>query len=117
MKVFNKYISFSKLLVFTLVLAFFIILAFDGWVIITMIDFIRQGINLAYATVVGTIVSVMSTFSNAVILFAIKTYLTKSGLENSVGYDAKTNTIADERIKAMMSKTMNDVNYEEECDF
>lgn len=83
---------------FTLCLAFFIILAFDGWVIVTMIDFIRQGINLAYATVIGTIVSVMSTFSNAVILFAVKTYLTKSGLENSVGYDAKTNTIADERI-------------------
>lgn len=92
------YINFSKFLLVILCLSFFAILAFDGWVIIQLIHFIRDGISLAYATVVGTVVGVMSTFSNAVVLFAVKGYLNKSALENSVGYDARSNTIASERI-------------------
>lgn len=70
---------------------------------------IENGYSLAYATTIGTIVSVMSTFSNGVIMFGVKNYLEKSAKENSVGYDAKTNTIADERMKEMMMKSMDDV--------
>lgn len=63
----------------------------------TLIDFVRNGVSLSNTTIIGTISSVMSTFSNAVILYAVKGYLSKSGLENSVGYDSRTNTIATER--------------------
>ena len=45
----------------------------------------------------------MSTFANAVILFAIKGYLNKSAAENTVGYDAKTGTTAEERMKSLMN--------------
>ena len=114
MKIFKKYINFSKLLVFLLVLAFFSILTFDGYIVIRLMKMLVEGYNLAYATVVGTIVSVMSTFSSGVILFAVKGYLSKSAAENTVGYDAKTGTTAEERIKQMMNETMADV---EECDF
>lgn len=94
----NKHISFSKVLVFCLCLAFFMLLIFDAWVIIELMNFVRSGISLSNTAVIGTIASVMSTFASAVILFAVKGYLSKSGLENSVGYDAKTNTIAAERM-------------------
>lgn len=114
MKLFKKYINFSKLLVFLLVLAFFCILIFDGYIVVRLMDMITGGYSLAQATVIGTIVSVMSTFSNGVIMFGVKHYMDKSAKENVVGYDAKTNTIADERIKQMMKETMEDV---EECDF
>lgn len=114
MKVFKKYISFSKLLVFLLVLAFFGILVFDAYIVMRLIDMIINGYNLAYAAVIGTIVSVMSTFSNGVIMFGVKHYMEKSAKENVVGYDAKTNTIADERIRQMMTENMYDA---EECDF
>lgn len=97
MKFFNTYINFSKALVFLLCIAFFVILIFDGWIIVTLIDFVRNGVSLSNTTIIGTISSVMSTFSNAVILYAVKGYLSKSGLENSVGYDSRTNTIATER--------------------
>lgn len=113
----KKYISYSKILVFFLVLAFFLILIFDAYVVLRLIDMIENGITLAYATVVGTVVSVMSTFSNAVILFGVKNYLEKSAKENVVGYDAKTNTIAEERIKQLMNANMEDVPVEEESDF
>lgn len=108
MSILKKYFSFSKILVFTLILAFFGILAFDGFIIMKLIDMIYDGYDLMYAGVIGTIVGTMSTFSNAVILFAVKGYLSKAGLENSVGYDAKTNTISEERIKQMMSNDMED---------
>ena len=103
MKIFRKYINFSKLLVFLLILAFFTIIAFDGYIVIKLMEMLADGYNLAYATVIGTIVSVMSTFSSGVILFAVKGYLSKSAAENTVGYDAKTGTIADERIKSLMN--------------
>lgn len=109
LKIFKKYINFSKFLVFVLVLAFFGILLFDGYVVMLLIDMLRDGFNLAYATVIGTVVSVMSTFSNGVIMFGVKKYLEKSAKENAVGYDAKTNTISDERIKQLMNETMEDV--------
>lgn len=105
MKIFKKYISFSKLLVFTLVIAFFAITFFDGYIILRLLNMVENGVNLSYATVIGTIVSVMSTFANAVILFAIKGYLNKSAAENTVGYDAKTGTTAEERIKQMMNSS------------
>ena len=98
MKIFNKHINFSKALVFCLCLAFFALLAFDAWVIVELMNFVRNGISLSNTAVIGTIASVMSTFANAVILFAVKGYLSKSGLENSVGYSSKTNTIAAERM-------------------
>ncbi|MGN1202816.1 MAG: hypothetical protein ACI4RF_05925 [Eubacterium sp.] len=116
MKIFKKYISFSKLLVFLLVLAFFGILVFDGYIVTRLIDMITNGYSLAYATVIGTIVSVMSTFSNGVIMFGVKNYMEKAAKENVVGYDAKTNTISEERMKQMMNETMDDVDVEE-CDF
>lgn len=106
MKIFKKYISFSKLLVFTLVIAFFAITFFDGYIILRPLNMVENGVNLAYATVIGTIVSVMSTFANAVILFAIKGYLSKSAVENTVGYDAKTGTTSEERIRQCCIKTM-----------
>ncbi|MCC8169714.1 MAG: hypothetical protein LIO59_05040 [Oscillospiraceae bacterium] len=98
MKIFKKYISFSKALVFGLCLAFFLILGFDAYVILRLINLIESGKSLSYATVIGTIVSVMSTFSNTVILFAVKHYLQKSETENAAGYDAKTQTTAAERM-------------------
>lgn len=108
MKIFKKYINFSKFLVFTLILAFFSILLFDGYITLRLINMIENGCNLAYAAVIGTIVSVMSTFSNGVIMFGVKKYMEKSTKEHVVGYDAKTNTIADERIKQLMNKNMED---------
>lgn len=116
MKILKNYISFSKLLVFMLVLAFFVILIFDGYIILRLMDYLENGVSLVYATIIGTITSVMSTFGNAVILFGVKNYLNKSGLENSVGYDSKTQTIAEERIKAVMNQTMYDPADEKECD-
>lgn len=98
MRVFKKYINFSKLLVFMLIIAFFAVLAFDGYIVMLLIDMLKNGYSLTYASVIGTIVSVMSTFSNGVIMFGVKNYLEKSAKENSVGYDAKTNTIAAERM-------------------
>lgn len=99
MKIFKKYFSFSKILVFMLVIAFFAILAFDAYIILKLIKMLYDGLDLMYASVIGTIVGTMSTFANAVILFGVKGYLSKSAAENAVGYDAKTGTIADERIK------------------
>lgn len=103
MTLFKKYFNFSKILVFMLVIAFFVILTFDAYIILKLINLIENGINLSYATVIGTIVATMSTFANAVILFGVKGYLYKSGLENSVGYDSTTNTISDERINQLTS--------------
>ena len=103
MKIFRKYINFSKLLVFLLILAFFAILAFDVYVVLKLMQMIQNGISLMYATVIGTVVSVMSTFSNGVILFAVRGYLDKSAKENVVGYAAKTGTTADERMKSLMN--------------
>lgn len=103
MKLHKKYFAFSKVLVFALIIAFFAILAFDGYIVLKLMQMIQNGISLMYATVIGTVVSVMSTFSNGVILFAVRGYLDKSAKENVVGYDAKTGTIADERMKQLMS--------------
>lgn len=111
MKIFKWYITFSKLLVFMIVLAFFGILFFDGWVVVKLISLIENGIDLAYATVVGTVVSVMSTFSDGVILFSVKGYLHKAMQENVVGYSAKDETTAEERIA--MAKSFSDCNDEE----
>lgn len=103
MKFFKKYFNFSKILIFMLVVAFFAILCFDAYIILELINLIKDGFNLMYATVIGTVTATMSTFSNAVILFGVKGYLHKSGLENSVGYDSKTNTISDERINQILN--------------
>ena len=103
MKLFKKYFGFSKVLVFALIIAFFAILAFDGYVVLELMQMIRNGVSLMYATVIGTVVSVMSTFSNGVILFAVRGYLDKAAKENVAGYDAKTGTIADERMKSLMN--------------
>lgn len=103
MTLFKKYFSFSKVLTFMLIIAFFAILGFDAYIILKLIDLIENGFNLMYATVIGTIVATMSTFSNAVILFGVKGYLHKSGLENSVGYNSQTNTISDERINQILN--------------
>lgn len=105
MKLFKKYFAFSKVLVFSLIVAFFAILAFDGYVVLRLMSMINNGVSLMYATVIGTVVSVMSTFSNGVILFAVRGYLDKSAKENVVGYDAKTGTIADERMKSLMNSS------------
>lgn len=102
MKLFKKYFAFSKVLVFALIIAFFTILAFDGYVVLELMQMVRDGISLMYATVIGTVVGVMSTFSNGVILFAVRGYLDKAAKENVVGYDAKTGTTADERLKQSM---------------
>ena len=102
MKLFKKYFSFSKVLVFSLIVAFFAILVFDGYIVLKLINMIENGLNLAYASVIGTVVGVMSTFSNGVILFAVRGYLDKSAKENVVGYDSRTGTIADERMKQLM---------------
>ncbi|MCC8067705.1 MAG: hypothetical protein LIO59_00325 [Oscillospiraceae bacterium] len=106
----RKYIGFSKALVFALCGAFFIVLAFDAYVILRLLNFMESGGSLTYATVIGTITSVMSTFSNAVILFAVKHYLQKSETENAAGYDAKTQTTSAERIKMAELKGMGDDN-------
>ena len=103
MKLFKRYFAFSKVLVFALIIAFFAILAFDGYIVLELMQMIRNGVSLMYATVIGTVVSVMSTFSNGVILFAVRGYLDKSAKENVVGYDSKTGTIADERMKSLMN--------------
>ena len=108
MKIFKKHFSFSKILVFLLVVSFFAILLFDGYIIIKLINLIQNGFDLTYATVIGTIVSTMSGFADAVILFAIKGYLTQATKDHEVGYDAKTNTTADERLKALMKENMSD---------
>ena len=105
MKLFKKYFGFSKVLIFFLIVAFFAILIFDGYVVLRLMNMIENGLNLMYATVIGTVVSVMSTFSNGVILFAVRGYMDKSAKENVVGYDAKTGTIADERIKSLMNSS------------
>lgn len=105
MKLFKKYFGFSKVLIFSLIVAFFAILIFDGYVVLRLMNMIENGLNLMYATVIGTVVSVMSTFSNGVILFAVRGYMDKSAKENVVGYDAKTGTIADERIKSLMNSS------------
>lgn len=106
MKLFKNYINFSKLLVCALILAFFSILFFDGYIVLKLICMIENGYSLAYATIIGTIVSVMSTFSNTVIMFGVKNYMEKSAKENTVGYDSKTNTISEERIKRQMNIIM-----------
>ena len=102
------------MLVFLLILAFFCILAFDGYIVMLLINMITSGYSLAYASVIGTIVSVMSTFSNGVIMFGVKNYLEKAAKENVAGYDAKTNTTAEERMKQLMNEVMDDV---KESDF
>ncbi len=98
MKIFKKHITFSKGLIFALCAAFFGILIFDGYVIIRLMDFVEAGVSMTYTTVLGTITGTMSTFSNAVILFAVKHYLQKSETEHAAGYDAKTQTTAAERM-------------------
>ena len=60
MKLFKKYFAFSKVLVFLLIVAFFAILVFDGYIVLKLINMIENGLNLAYASVIGTVVSVMS---------------------------------------------------------
>lgn len=78
-------------------------MTFDAYIILKLINLIENGFDLSYATVIGTIVATMSTFANAVILFGVKGYLHKSGLENSVGYDSETHTISDERINQILN--------------
>ncbi len=98
MKIFKRYISFSKALVFALCTAFFLILGFDAYVIIRLMDFVEAGVSMTYTTVLGTITGTMSTFSNAVILFAVKHYLEKAQAEHAAGYDARTQTTSAERM-------------------
>ena len=112
MKITKKYISFSKALLFSLCVAFFIIIFFDAYVVLKLMQFVENGISLAYATVIGTVVSVMSTFSNAVVLFGVKHYLQKAAAENSVGYDSKTNTISEERIRQSMQYSCDSIEAE-----
>ena len=59
---------------------------------------IENGIDLSYATVIGTVISIMSSFASIVVGFAVKGYLTKAMKENIVGYDSESNTISTERM-------------------
>lgn len=108
----NKYINFSKAIMFVLLLAFFLILFFDAYVALRLSKFLEGGGSLDSATVIGTIVSVMSGFGETTVLFGAKHYFQKAGLENSVGYDARTNTTTEERLELEKMKTVMEDNFE-----
>lgn len=54
----------------------------------------------------------MSGFGETTVLFGAKHYFQKAGLENSVGYDASSNTIAQERLEIEKMKTVMEDNFE-----
>lgn len=98
MKIFGKYINFSKLLIFALVVLFFAMLVFDGYAVVRLMNMIENGVDLMYATVIGTVISIMSSFASAVILIGVRSYYKKAEAENIVGYDSESNTISTERM-------------------